>query len=1229
MGNGSVSFAGVLAEDPAFREALEFGSGDACFEVPEFLEAALFAGLVERRLALNERGAFLALTATSREAQALAATLAGLLPAGVEIVELPAWETLPHERLSPSVETVGQRALVFRALREREKGEAAPLIVVASVRAAVQAVSPQAVHAESFVLRVGDSVDIHDFAASLVERAYTRVDLVTRRGEFAVRGGLVDVFASSADSAVRIDFFGDEVSEFRPFSVVDQRSGDEQLSQLEVWPARELLLTAEVREQARVLAARDSPQRELLALLADGVPQPGMESLMGELQPRLYTLTELFSGPVAVFAPERVRERATSLAETNREFFEAAWSGDVPPVTAGTVSLGFDELREGSRGVCWWEFSRFADADVRVLGELAPVAAAGDGDVTGFCLARIRELLAAGERVVVCAPVAGMLERMREILAEAQVPAQRVVLASTGSAWPGGGVRDGCGGGVAAVENTVVGDAAAGDASSGEEAVSFGVLPRGVAGFALVSFGAGFMVSAAGVTVFTPGEFFGGSAGSVSRSGSYEAGRGRLARSVRNSVNPLELSPGDYVVHEVHGIGQFVQLEQREVPAGPAGSSLRVVREFVVLEYRAVRRGMPRDTLYVPSDQLDKLSRYVGGDAPRLSRMGGGEWSEVKGRARRAVRGVAAGLVKLYRERMSASGHAFSADTPWQRELEQSFSFVETADQLRAISEVKADMESPRPMDRLIAGDVGFGKTEVAVRAAFKAVQDGKQVAVLAPTTLLVGQHLETFRERFAAFPVSVRPFSRFQSAAEVRDTERGLAAGTVDVVIGTHRLFSKGVCFRDLGLVIVDEEQRFGVEHKEALKRLRLGVDFLAMSATPIPRTLEMAVTGIREMSTLQTAPEDRHPILTFVGRRDERQIAAAIRRELLREGQVFFVHNRVSSIGRVAADVARLVPEARVAVAHGRLSEGALERVVNDFWRRRFDVLVSTTIVETGLDIANANTIIVDGADAYGLSQLHQLRGRVGRSRERAYAYLLYDGDKPLSEQAYERLSTLANAGELGAGMRVALKDLELRGAGNLLGGEQSGHIAGVGFDLYLRMVGEAVSEVRGDGVGEVRDVRLEVPSGAHIPEGYIDSERLRLEAYQRFAAAAHPDAAVDAVDAVLAELRDRFGEPPEAVLLLARLTALRGRAARLGVARVSVAAGRLRVSPVVLLDSVRVRLERLFAGLQFIAAEKAVSVPLPSVSGGFARSARAASLESGVVDFVENVFSEIFKE
>ena len=559
------------------------------------------------------------------------------------------------------------------------------------------------------------------------------------------------------------------------------------------------------------------------------------------------------------------------------------------------------------------------------------------------------------------------------------------------------------------------------------------------------------------------------------------------------------------------------------------------------------------------------------------------------------TRQIAGELIRLYAARTSSPGFAFSADTPWQRELEDSFSYIETPDQLSTINDVKEDMERPYPMDRIICGDVGYGKTEIAIRAAFKAVQDGKQVAVLVPTTLLVQQHSKTFEERYAGFPLKVAGLSRFNTAKESKEILANLAAGSVDVVIGTHRILSNDVQFKDLGLVIVDEEQRFGVEQKESLKKLRTTVDVLAMSATPIPRTLEMAVTGIREMSTITTPPEERHPILTYVGPAEEAQIAAAIHRELLRDGQIFYLHNRVESIDRKALHLKELVPEARIRVAHGQMSEGELEDVILAFWNRDFDVLVCTTIVESGLDIQNANTLIVERADRFGLSQLHQIRGRVGRGRERAYAYFLYSADEPLSELAHERLTTIATNTDLGSGMRVALKDLEIRGAGNLLGGEQSGHIADVGFDLYMRMVGEAVQEYK-SGIIEteekVSECKVELPINAHLSSEYVPGERLRLDLYRRLADVKSPTD----VSSIEAELLDRFGELPEEAKALLGVAALRAQAKAVKLTEVVVQGKFLRLAPMVLPESRQLRLTRLYPGSLYKGAASTVLVALP---------------------------------
>ncbi|MDT5400416.1 MAG: hypothetical protein QOK33_3647, partial [Mycobacterium sp.] len=590
---------------------------------------------------------------------------------------------------------------------------------------------------------------------------------------------------------------------------------------------------------------------------------------------------------------------------------------------------------------------------------------------------------------------------------------------------------------------------------------------------------------------------------------------------------------------------------------------------------------------------------------PTLSRLGGSDWANTKTKARRAVREIAGELVSLYAKRHASPGHAFGPDTPWQAEMEDAFGFTETMDQLTAITEVKNDMEKAVPMDRVICGDVGYGKTEIAVRAAFKAVQDGKQVAVLVPTTLLADQHLQTFSQRMAGFPVTVKGLSRFTDPAESRKVLAGMADGSVDIVIGTHRLIQTGVTWKDLGLVVVDEEQRFGVEHKEHIKAMRIHVDVLTMSATPIPRTLEMSLAGIREMSTILTPPEERFPVLTFVGPQDDKQVAAALRRELLRDGQVFYIHNRVKSIDAAAARIRALVPEARVVVAHGQMPEDRLERTVEGFWSREYDILVCTTIVETGLDISNANTLIVERSDTFGLSQLHQLRGRVGRSRERGYAYFLYPPEVPLTETAYDRLATIAQNNELGAGMAVAMKDLEIRGAGNVLGIEQSGHVAGVGFDLYIRLVGEAVEAYRAavDGktiaaVEEPKDVRIDLPVDAHLPPDYIGSDRLRLEGYRRLAAASDGPG----ISAVVEELVDRYGELPEPARRLVAMARLRLLCREYGVTEVTAASeSTLRVSPLTLMDSQQLRLKRMYPGATYRATTSTIAMPIPRTGDG----------------------------
>ena len=650
-------------------------------------------------------------------------------------------------------------------------------------------------------------------------------------------------------------------------------------------------------------------------------------------------------------------------------------------------------------------------------------------------------------------------------------------------------------------------------------------------------------------------------------------GRRTLHRPPRPRTRAVEgffddLIVGSFVVHRHHGVARFGGVTTREL----AGAS----RDYLILEFRGT------DRIYLPTDQIASITGYSGGETPTLSKMGGADWQRTTARARAAAGEIAAELVALYRARAETTGHAFAADTPWQREMEALFPFTETVDQLRAIEDVKADMEAPRPMDRLVCADVGFGKTEVAIRGVFKCVQDGKQAAVLVPTTLLASQHYQTFSDRYAGYPVRVELLSRFLTDAEAREVVDGVADGTVDVVIGTHRLLSENVAFKDLGLLVVDEEQRFGVTHKEAVKRLATGVDVLTLTASPIPRTLEMALTGIRDLSMIQTPPSERQPILTYVGELEERAVTEALRRELLREGQAFFVHNRVRDIEDVARRVRELVPEARVVVAHGQMDEGTLERVVFDFWERRSDVLVCTTIIESGIDMPTVNTLVVDRADLLGLGQLHQLRGRVGRGGHRAYAYLFHPAGRVLTEQAFERLRTIGEHTELGSGFKIAMRDLEIRGAGNLLGRDQSGHVAAVGYDLYVQLVAEAIDDAAGVVRTELPTVSLDVPGDAHLPASYVTAEDDRLEAYRRLAQVT----TLDALGDVETEWVDRYGPLPEPARILLALAELRVECLRCGVREIQVLPARqgirrdavARLSPLELPLSAQVRLRRL---------------------------------------------------
>ena len=1021
---------------------------------------------------------------------------------GHKVAEFPAWETLPHEKLSPKSDTVTKRIKLLHSLKNKY-----PQVIVTSIRGLIQPISESVIKVETILLSPKKSISMDKLLEELVYFGFTRTDLVERRGDFAVRGGIVDIFPPDQEHPIRIDFFGDEIDDLALFTVSDQRTF-ETIKSIEIYPVRELLIDKEVKKRAEYLASEFPQVSEMATKISQGIFTEGMESLIGALKSDLVSFIDLLPKEfqVLVIDEPRIISRAKDLVATNQEFLEASWSsaalGNDAPIDLGVGYFNYEEVRTEE----WISINSYGHEDAWELDSFREHKSYG-GKLEP-ALSDIGDWHSEKYEVIFTAPGKGILERYQELFKE-------------------GGITG----------------------------ISYQISPLEH----------GFISDELKIAVLTEKDLTGVK--------SSDKDQPRMPSRRKKAIDPLELIPGDYVVHEQHGVGRYVELIQRELNG--------IWREYLVIEYASAKRGQPGDRLFVPTDTLEQVTKYVGGEAPTLNRIGGADWQNTKRRARKAVKQIAAELIQLYAARMSAPGFAFSPDNSWQRELENAFAFVETADQLSTIEEVKKDMEQAHPMDRVVCGDVGYGKTEIAVRAAFKAVQDLKQVAVLVPTTLLVQQHLNTFTNRYVGFPIRVVGLSRFNTAKEVTEILNGLKTGSIDIVIGTHRLLSKDVEFKDLGLVIVDEEQRFGVEHKEELKKARLNVDFLSMSATPIPRTLEMAITGIREMSNITTPPEERHPVLTYVGIYDEKQIVAAIHRELLRDGQVFFIHNRVESIDGVVGRLQHLIPEARIRFAHGQMGEKQLEEVILAFWEREFDVLVCTTIIESGIDIPNANTLIVDRADAFGLSQLHQLRGRVGRSRDRAYAYFLYSPDKPLTEVAHDRLKTIATNSELGAGMQVALKDLEIRGAGNLLGGEQSGHIAEVGFDLYMRMVGEAVSEFKTgfikDEREEIKECKVELPITAHIPTNYIEAERLRLDLYRRIADTKN----ATELKLIEDEMNDRFGALPQECATLLKVADLRNRAKELELQEVVLQGKFLRLSPVKLPESGTLRLNRIYPG------------------------------------------------
>ena len=1100
-------------------------------------------------LAATSNTPLLIITTSTRHAEELSQEISSWIGKDL-VVNFPAWETLPHERLSPKADTVTAR---FKALNKISDQKVR--VIVCSVRALLQPIIANDLNTSIIKIQQGLNLHMQELMNQLIRFGFLRSDLVERRGDFAVRGGILDIFPADQDHPIRIDFFGDEIEELSYFSISDQRSLEKIKVEVSIYPCREMLIDEKLKQKARTLG-KDFPEiKDLTEKICEGILFEGMESLAAGLVDDFKSITDYLSPSTQIWLIDepRIKSRAIDLLQTNNEFLQAAWSTvawsdskkiEAPIELSNKLKIGgFYELdyikqqaekKKLSLRTLNLYSSDPADKELDFLDEIESYANKYEKAILD-----IKSWKKQGYVVVFTAAATGILQRFSEVLNSSEIANQQI--------------------------------------SEFDQSINNELI-----WLIKSDIHHGFISSKYKFVLLTDKD--------LSGQKSSDKDLARMPSKRRKAIDPLQLNSGDYVVHEQHGVGRYLELITRTTN----GAS----REYLVIEYAPSKRGHPADRIFVPTDTLEQVTKYVGGESPTLHKIGGSDWQSSKRKARKAVKQIAAELIRLYAARMSAPGFAFSVDTTWQKELENSFPFVETVDQQATIDEVKRDMEKPNPMDRIVCGDVGYGKTEIAVRAAFKAVQDGKQVAILVPTTLLVQQHFNTFSTRYSGFPIRLAALSRFNTVRESKEIISNLKSGVVDVVIGTHRLLSKDVEFRDLGLLVVDEEQRFGVEHKEELKKARTNVDVLSMSATPIPRTLEMAITGIREMSNITTPPEERHPVLTYVGPYDDKQVSAAIHRELLRDGQVFYIHNRVESIELVSEKIKSLVPGIKIGIAHGQMNEKLLEDVILAFWNREYDLLLCTTIIESGIDIPNANTLIVDRSDLFGLSQLHQLRGRVGRSRERAYAYFLYPTEQPISELAHDRLTTIATNTDLGAGMQVALKDLEIRGAGNLLGGEQSGHIAEVGFDLYMRMVADAVDEFKSgyfEDKPKKQDCKIELPLDAHLPTDYVDSERLRLDIYRRLADAA----SYEVLTEIEEELVDRFGPLPMPARELIAVASLRLLAKNLEIADISMVGKNLRLSPVALAESGQIKLSRLYPGSIYKNASQTLLVSRPTTA------------------------------
>lgn len=1009
-----------------------------------------------------------------------------------ELFLFPNLEILPHERIKTDISVKMQRLTVLEALETKDK-----LITIVPIQALLQRLVPQNIFSSHhFKINCNSQIGTKQFSKQLVAQGYERVDMVENKGDFSIRGGIIDIYPLTRENPVRLELFGEEIESIREFDLATQRS-IKNLEEVSVSPAIEILLDStslsrgveKIKElfnqdkEKLVAKEKEAEAKELedrvkadIEKMQEGIIFPGIRQYLPFCYEQMSTLIDYFKcGDLIFDSPNRIQDKAFNLTEEINEL-------KISLLKQGSILsnytqnfITFEDLLTGMHSYPQLYLNEIQKINkLRVDDKLEfnlKKAPTFRGQINQF-IKELKEFKERKYQIVITLSTSSKCDRLATTLQEEDLPAFYVEEISN-------------------------------EIKPGNIVVTTEALEEGII-FPKLKF-----------VLFTESDIFDQS----------QRKKKRKIKTYDEGVKIAsfeELDVGDYVVHENHGIGKYLGVKTLEVQEHN--------QDYLLIKYA------DEDKLYVPTDQIDLIQKYVGteGAQPKLYSLDSNDWARVKSRVEESVQEMAEELLELYAEREVANGHAFSEDTAWQQEFEADFPYQETPDQLEAIEEVKEDMESPQPMDRLLCGDVGYGKTEVAIRAAFKAVMDGKQVAMLVPTTILAQQHLNTFTQRFADYPVKVEMISRFRTAKEQKEILEKLEKGLIDIIIGTHRLLSPDIEFKDMGLLIVDEEQRFGVKHKEKLKDIKRNIDVLTLTATPIPRTLHMSLVGVRDMSLIETPPKNRYPIRTYVREYSEGLVREAIQREINRGGQVYFVHNRVADIDKVAARLKKSLPEAEIVTAHGQMSESKLEKIMLSFLNGEYDVLVCTTIIETGLDISNVNTIIINNADKMGLAQLYQLRGRVGRTNRVAYAYLLYQQDQVLSEVAQKRLQAIKEFTNLGSGYKIAMRDLEIRGAGNILGPKQHGHIEAIGFSLYCKLLEQAIKELKGEEKDFEKEVNIDLDVDAYIAEDYIPDSKQKIEIYKKISAVADMEDVQDIKD----ELIDRFGTIPQPVLNLIKI-------------------------------------------------------------------------------------------